>query len=128
MSTIATFVRVHGGRLSQYNVPGVGKVYVTTSSFPDKVCPETLDVSALGLREPSPDAPVKAGSEEKAAAAAAKAQEKADKAAAKAKAAQEKAAARVAKAQAAAEAAVARARKAAEAAAGTPAEGDQPEL
>lgn len=129
---IANFVRVHSGRLSQFDVPGVGKVYVTVSSFPDKVVPATLDVTALGLREASPDAPVKAGNEEKAAAAAAKAQEKADKAAAKAKAAQEKATARVAKAQAAADAAVARAKKAADAqtasAAGTAPEEAQPEL
>lgn len=124
----ATFVRVHAGRLAQFNVQGVGKVYVTVASFPDKTVPQELDVTALGLREASPDAPVKAGQEEKAAAAAAKAQAKADKAAEKAKAAQEKAAARVAKAQQAAEAAVARAKKAAEAASGTAAEGDQPEL
>jgi len=122
----ATFVRVHAGRLAQFNVAGVGKVYVTVASFTDKVVPTELDVTALNLREPSPEAGVKPGQEEKAAAMAAKAQEKADKAAARAKAAQEKAAARVAKAQAAADAAVARAAKAAAAATAAPAA--QPEL
>jgi hypothetical protein len=125
-NVIATFVRTHSGRLSQFEVPGVGKVYVTVGSFPDKVVPTELDVTAFGLREPTEGKPVKAGDEEKAAAAAAKAQEKAEKAAAKAAAAQEKAAARVAKAQAAAAAAVARAEKAAAGAAS--AAGSQPEL
>ena len=109
------FVRTHSGRLCQYNVPGVGKVYVTLASFPDKTAPATLDVTALGLRQPDPEAtPKAAGDPAKAAEKAAKAQAKADAAKAKAEARASKAQAIADKAKAAAEAALARAAKAAE--------------
>jgi len=130
---VANFVRVHAGRLAQFSVPGVGKVYVVVSAFPDKTVPQSLDVSALGLREPS-DVPAGDGDAAKAAEKAEKAKAKAEAVQAKATARAEKATAAAQKAAAAAEAALARAAKAKAAAEATSGEqpsgeqGDQPNM